>query len=96
MTTFEDAARKAGPKDWPAVNAAFVDGAVWARDHLAEQEPTEAEARAAGMAIAARVHNEPVERIATVYDALDRSGSYTDQGREALRAAARIRKEQKR
>ena len=100
MSTFEDAAgaeaerRVQGASRFAhTTRDLLVDMAVWARDHLPAQEPTEADARAAGMAIAARIHNETVEHIATVYDALDRSWSYTEQGRAALRGVARARQE---
>ncbi|MFC0673523.1 hypothetical protein [Brachybacterium hainanense] len=43
MSDFEEAARKAGPKDWPAVNAAFVDGALWGRARMFPEEITDGE-----------------------------------------------------
>lgn len=61
----------------------FKAGAAWSRTD-ALHDPTDTEIREAGIAIAARVHNEPTARIARVFDALDSAGYYTDQARAAL------------
>lgn len=67
MTTdaFTTAARAAAERDWGttvrAQRPAFIAGAEWARDHLAEQEPTDAEVEAAQGVILACIWSDAEE-----------------------------------
>ena len=96
---FTTAARVRANGQWPMQEErhAFVTGAVWARDHLAAQEPTDREVQEAATALLAFIHNEPVERIREVYGVLDRDGHWSTQARAALSAsrAARLDEEKR-
>lgn len=71
--------------DWldEGMSSGFVLGAQW----QAEQEPTEAQVREAGIGIASVVHHEDPDLIRITFDVLDRDGYYSAQARAALRAA---------
>lgn len=70
-----------------AANGGFMAGALWARDHLAAQEPTDAEVEAATRVIYVRSHHStgrqaPWERLD-----LEEQVAWLEDGRAALIAA---------
>lgn len=101
MTPFVDAARAearkrvtnrlAGRFSVAELIGWFVAGAVWARDRLAEQEPSDAEVEAVAVAICAG------EGAGDLYSwGPSTQERFRETARAALREAARIRKEQER
>lgn len=72
-----------------AVVSAFKAGALWARDHLAAQEPTDAEVEAAANAILAFEGETEETAHGDLYDAA------WDHARAALAAARAVRQEKR-
>ena len=72
----------------------FLAGAYWARDHLAAQEPTDAEVEAATLELYVRSHHSTGRQ--TPFESLDHEDkvSWVEDGRAVLSAARAARRDE--
>ena len=83
-----------GKADYLDTVTIFLMGANWARDHLAAQEPTDAEVEAATLELYVRSHHSTGRQ--TPFESLDHEDkvSWVEDGRAVLSAARAARRDE--